>query len=74
MAEPSYVPPPQGPVPRSTLKARRTLIRLSGAARRKPLLGHDNPSSTFGLPPGSSVSDPKYSFSLRDPVYAVDPK
>lgn len=72
MAEPSYVPPPQGAVPKS--KARRTLIRLSGGARRKPLLSHDNPSSTFGLPPGSSVSDPKYSFSLRDPVYAVDPK
>ncbi len=73
MAEPSYVPPPSGALPPRS-KSRRTLIRLSGAARRKPLLGHDNPSSTFGLPPGSSVSDPKYSFSLRDPVYAVDPK
>ena len=72
MAEPSYAPPPRGPVPKS--KARRTLIRLSGGARRKPLAGHDCPSSTFGLPPGSSVSDPKYGFSLRDPVYTVDPK
>lgn len=73
MSEPSYAPPPQGPLPKRP-KARRTLIRLSGAARRKPLAGHDCPSSTFGLPPGSSVSDPKYNYSLRDPVYTVDPK
>jgi hypothetical protein len=78
MADPRYVAPPQGAVPKGggAKAARRTLIRLRGGAggARKPLPSHDAAGSTFGLPPGSSVSDPKYSFSLKDPVYSVDPK
>lgn len=71
MAEPSYVPPPMGAVPKGS--ARRTLIRHAALRAKKPLPPHSAAGSTFGLPPGSSVSDPKYSFSLRDPVYSVDP-